>query len=415
VNHTITSQATVLSVDAKTNGTGNQVLFIGLVTETYAPEVNGVAMTLNRLANGLDNRGHRVDVYRPRQSPADTPVTQNNTKQIPLPGMAIPGYREMHFGFPARKFFLQQWNMEKPDVLYVATEGPLGASAINAAAKLNIPVISGFHTNFHTYSSHYRLGWLSPVILAYLRRLHNKTNMTLVPTKVLADDLRMRGFNNVEVMQRGVDTGLFTPSRRNDELRRRWQTDDDTIVCLYVGRIAAEKNIQQAIETMQALSMHYKVRFVFVGDGPLREKLQKQNCEFVFCGTQRGEALAAHYASADVLLFPSRTETFGNVVTEAMASGLAVVAYNEAAAHEHITDWHNGVLVRDNNKQCFTSVAMRLCKQPAAIKKIGANAADYCRGLGWPFIITQFESLLNNVCQQPDSITGKDYYPRVSS
>jgi glycosyltransferase involved in cell wall biosynthesis len=344
----------VISVDAKTKYTSNQSLYIGLVTETYAPEVNGVAMTLNRLVDGLGNNGHRIDIYRPEQSRADASAADSSITEIPMPGMPIPGYREMHFGFPARKFFLQHWKKEKPDVLYVATEGPLGASAINAATRLNIPVISGFHTNFHTYSNHYRLGWLSPVILAYMRRLHNKTDMTLVPTNALADDLRTRGFNNIKVMQRGVDTDLFNPSRRSDELRKQWHAEDDTIVCLYVGRVAPEKNIQQAIKTVQALSMHYKVHFVIVGDGPLREKLQNQHPQFTFCGTQRGNALAAHYASAFVLLFPSRTETFGNVVTEAMASGLAVIAYNEAAAHEHISDWQNGVLALHSNKQSFT-------------------------------------------------------------
>jgi glycosyltransferase involved in cell wall biosynthesis len=402
-------------VDAKANCAGNQALYIGLVTETYTPEVNGVAMTLNRLVNGLDSCGHRIDIYHPAQSGEDKPASQHSIKEILMPGMPIPGYRQMHFGFPAYRFFYGQWSKEKPDVIYVATEGPLGASAIKAASRLKIPVISGFHTNFHTYSRHYRLGWLSPLILAYLRSLHNKTQMTLVPTYVLAENLLDQGFNNIEVMQRGVDTELFTPNRRNRTLRKQWQAEDDTIVCLYVGRIAAEKNIQQAVETVQALTKHYKIRFVIVGDGPLREKLQHRHPEFTFCGTQRGEALATHYASSDVLLFPSRTETFGNVVTEAMASGLAVVAYDEAAAHEHITDWYNGLLAKDNNTQSFTSVAMRLCKQPAAIKSIGDNAARYCQVLGWPFIVQQFESLLNNAYQQSETTFGKTYSTGVSS
>ena len=206
-------------MDAKTNCTGIQNLNIGLVTETYAPEVNGVAMTLSRLVTGLCTNGHKIEIYHPAQSKKDKPVTRNNIREVPMPGMPIPGYHEMHFGFPAGKFFRKQWQQSRPDVLYVATEGPLGASAIKTALKLDIPVISGFHTNFHTYSNHYRLGWFAPVILAYLRRLHNKTRMTLVPTRLLADDLHNHGFNNVEVMQRGVDTCLFNPERRSKEFR----------------------------------------------------------------------------------------------------------------------------------------------------------------------------------------------------
>jgi glycosyltransferase involved in cell wall biosynthesis len=274
----------------------------------------------------------------------------------------------------------------------------MGASAIKAAIRLDIPVISGFHTNFHTYSNHYRLGWLAPAILAYLRRLHNKTLMTLVPTRTLAEDLNKRGFKKVEVMQRGVDTTLFTPTRRDENLRKAWNANEDSIVCLYVGRIAPEKNIHTAVETVVSLYKHYNIRFVLVGDGPLREKLENRYPDFVFCGTRLGEDLATHYASADILLFPSRTETFGNVVTEAMASGLATVAYNEAAAHEHITSWHNGVLADDKPSQSFTSVTMRLCKQPELIRGVGKNACEYTQKLGWPIIVSRFEGLLRSAC-----------------
>lgn len=397
-------------MDAKTNCTGIQNLNIGLVTETYAPEVNGVAMTLSRLVTGLCTNGHKIEIYHPAQSKKDKPVTRNNIREVPMPGMPIPGYHEMHFGFPAGKFFRKQWQQSRPDVLYVATEGPLGASAIKTALKLDIPVISGFHTNFHTYSNHYRLGWFAPVILAYLRRLHNKTRMTLVPTRLLADDLHNHGFNNVEVMQRGVDTCLFNPERRSKEFRNKWGADEEDIVCIYVGRIAAEKNIQTAVDAVTALSAHYNIRFVLVGDGPLREKLESKHPEFIFCGTRLGEDLAMHYASADILLFPSRTETFGNVVTEAMASGLATVAYDEAAAHEHVTNWQNGVLADDEPSQSFTSVAMRLCKQPELIRDIGQNASQYTRQLGWPAIVSRFESLLHNTCANNVSMKTEHEY-----
>ena len=392
-------------MDATTNRIGKQDLSIGLVTETYAPEVNGVAMTLNRLVNGLGNQGHHITIYRPAQSQNDKPVSQGNISEIPMPGMPIPGYREMHLGFPARSFFMQQWQQQRPHILYVATEGPLGASAIKAAARLAIPVISGFHTNFHTYSNHYHLGWLAPAILAYLRRLHNKTLMTLVPTRALAEELDKRGFNKVEILQRGVDTTLFTPTRRDENLRKEWNANDDSIVCIYVGRIAPEKNIHTAVETVASLAKHYNIRFVIVGDGPLREKLENSYPDFVFCGTRLGEDLATHYASADILLFPSRTETFGNVVTEAMASGLATVAYNEAAAHEHITNWHNGVLADDKPSQSFTSVTMRLCKQPELIRSIGKNACEYSQKLGWPTIVSRFEGLLQGACDHASVLT----------
>ena len=217
-------------MDAQADYTDDQNMHVGLVTETYPPEVNGVAMTLSRLVNGLQLRGHAVDIYRPAQSKFDKANTEDN--ETLMPGMPVPGYSEMHFGFPATRFFKKRWLTNRPDVLYVATEGPLGFSAITVARKLGIPVISGFHTNFHSYSNHYRIGWLAPVIFSYLRRLHNKTAMTLVPTRALAEHLGNHGFNNVTVMQRGVDTGLFSPKRRDPQLRAQWQADENTKVNL---------------------------------------------------------------------------------------------------------------------------------------------------------------------------------------
>lgn len=404
----------VTRMDTKTCGAGLQNLRVGLVTETYAPEVNGVAMTLERLVNGLCEHGYRVDIFRPARSRHDRTIEQDQVHHIPVPGMPIPGYREMHFGFPAGRLLLARWRQRRPDVLYVATEGPLGASAVNAALKLKIPVISGFHTNFHRYSSHYRPGWLAPVIMAYLRRLHNKTAMTLVPTQSLARELSDRGFKNVEVMQRGVDISLFCPMRRDPGLRRQWGADDDSIVCIYVGRIAPEKNIQTAVDTVLALSTRFKIQFVLVGDGPLRKRLQRQNPGFIFCGTRLGEDLAVHYASADILLFPSRTETFGNVVTEAMASGLTTIAYDDAAAHEHITDFHNGLLAHDTPARNFTAVAMHLCSQPGKIRTIGQNAAEYAGQLGWPSIVARFRSLLLSACGGTESIKpGTEFNPEI--
>ena len=232
VGHTSSSQQPESCVDATTSRAGVHDLSIGLVTETYTQEVNGVAMTLNRLVSGLCENGHRLQIYRPGRSRSERPSSHGNISEQLMRGMPVPGYSEMHFGFPAGRYFLTQWHRSRPDIIYVATEGPLGASAIKTASKLDIPVISGFHTNFHRYSQHYHLGWLEPTILRYLRRLHNKTAMTLVPTQRLADTLQQQGFNNVEVLQRGVDTKLFNPERRNRELRHRWGADQNTTVCL---------------------------------------------------------------------------------------------------------------------------------------------------------------------------------------
>jgi len=352
-------------------------------------------MTLGRLTAGLQSSGHSVRLFRPRQFGDETARRNGTLNEHLLPGVHLPMYRNLQLGLPAAARLAETWRRQRPDVVYVATEGPLGWSAVRCAGRLHIPVVSGFHTNFQIYSKHYRLGCLEPVIRYYLRSLHRRTDCTLAPTDTLAEQLRQQHFGRVEVLQRGVDTGLFNPQRRSAALRQQWGVSAAQLVCLYVGRIAPEKNIEEAATAVCGLRRRFPaVRFVLVGDGPLRHKLEHRHPEFLFCGTQVGEELARHYASADLFLFPSRTETFGNVVTEAMASGLAVVAYDRAAAAEHIRHNMNGMLVGAGAAADFTSAVQQLYRQPQRVRELGTRAARYATGLDWNSVVERFAQLL---------------------
>ena len=371
------------------------------MTETFPPEVNGVAMTLGKLSAGLHSLGHRVRVFRPRQSRGEPVAHSGGFGELLLPGLPLPMYRDLQLGLPASARHGDIWRARPPDVLYVATEGPLGWSAIRRAGQLGIPVVSGFHTNFHTYCRHYRLGWLEPMVNRYLRNLHRRSACTLAPTRALAEELRGRDYGRVEVLARGVDTRLFNPQRRSAALRQQWGADPHEPVCIYVGRIAAEKNIQEAAACVCALRRHHpRVRFVLVGDGPLRTRLARLNPEFLFCGTRTGEDLARHYASADLFLFPSRSDTFGNVVTEAMASGLAVVAYDRAAAAEHIRHGHTGALVDAADAAGFCNTVLALYRDPQHLRRLGGNAAAYAQQLGWQQVVERFALLLRDNAQR---------------
>jgi glycosyltransferase involved in cell wall biosynthesis len=370
-------------------------LHIDFVTETYAPEVNGVAMTLGKLVGGLLQRDCTVEVFRPRQSRAERPSVNGRFREHLLPGMRLPLYRELRLGFPADRALYSALRRHRPDALYVATEGPLGWSAVRVAAQLAVPTLSGFHTNFHSYSRHYRLGLLAPLVLRYLCRLHRRTGCTLVPTSELAAQLREHSFGRVEVMQRGVDTALFNPARRDQRLRQEWGAGPGQLVCLYVGRIAAEKNILTAVRAFRAVQEQTpSARLVLVGDGPMRNGLATGNPDFVFRGVRRGEDLARHYASGDLFLFPSQTETFGNVVTEAMASGLTVVAYPRAAAGEHIRDGDNGALADGESQKAFIERAVAVAQQAEQRASIGHNAAASAAALDWDSIVERFLQLV---------------------
>ncbi|MFN9822070.1 MAG: glycosyltransferase [Akkermansiaceae bacterium] len=186
---------------------------IDIVTDTFAPDVNGVAMTLGRLTDGLRKLEHRVHVIRTGDGRDDETIVRS----IPL-----PGYREVRVGLPASLMLRMRWRKRRPDAIYVATESPLGKSAVEAAKILGIPVLTGFHTNFHEYMRRYSLGKLQPMVMSYLKRFHERADCTLAPSLELVEKLRNQGFENVHLMGRGVDTELFCPSKRCETLRGSW-------------------------------------------------------------------------------------------------------------------------------------------------------------------------------------------------
>ncbi|HET9113374.1 MAG TPA: glycosyltransferase family 1 protein [Burkholderiales bacterium] len=380
-----------------------QPLRIALVTETYPPEINGVAMTLGRQVADLQNRGHQIQLIRPRQGSTDKAVNNSGLEEILKIGVPIPRYAGLKIGLPAKSALVRLWQLKRPDLVHIATEGPLGWSALAAAQKLRLPVSTDFHTNFHTYSKHYGAAWLRRPILAYLRKFHNKACVTLVPTEGMRRELQAHGYHNLEVVSRGVDTELFNPGRRDSGLRCEWGADDDTQVVIYVGRIAPEKNLALVFKAYTAMrAVNSKSRLVIVGDGPERNRYQAEFPGAVYCGMRSGEDLARHYASADVFLFPSLTETFGNVTTEAMASGLAVVAYRYAAAEALIRHGENGMLASYNDTERFVAAATELALDPVRAKQLGVNSHQTALSISWDVIHDRFERVLHAIIDKEE-------------
>jgi glycosyltransferase involved in cell wall biosynthesis len=376
-------------------------LKLALVTETFSPEVNGVAMTLGKLVEGLLQLGHTVQVVRPRQIDEDASQSRDGLQHVLTLGLPIPTYPELRFGLPIKARLIQLWRASRPDIVHVATEGPLGWSAVAAAHQLGLPVSSSFHTNFHTYSQHYGIGWVKTLIENYLRKFHNRTLSTMVPTRAMQHELQSRGFDNLSLLSRGVETRQFSPAKRSHTLRDAWGMGPNDLVCLHVGRLAKEKNIGTVMAAFHAIQAHQPhAKLVFVGDGPLRKSLEKTYPDCIFTGTQKGEALATHYASGDMFLFPSLSETFGNVVPEALASGLAVVAFANAAALELITTEKNGVLVPLAAELDFVNAAVALATSPSTLQRLRQNASNSVAHLGWDAIYDSFTHILSGLVDQ---------------
>lgn len=359
-------------------------LRVSLVTETYLPEINGVAMTLGRLVDAMRERGHTVEVVRPRQADGDAAHYADSLEEVLVKGLPIPGYPELRFGLPATRTLRQRWAAQRPDIVHIATQGPLGWSARKAARVLGLPVSSGFHTNFDSYSRHYGIGWMQGPIARLLRSFHNGTDTTLVPTRNLARTLMRNGYRNVSVVSRGIDTKLFHPQRRSSTLRAAWGVRPADLVVIYVGRIAPEKNMDLVFASFNEVQRaRHDAKLVLVGDGPLLPSLKTRYPQHIFTGMQRGEVLATHYASADLFLFPSLTETFGNVTVEALASGLGVVGYNYAAAEELIDNGHNGMLAAPDDANGFINSAVTLASDRSLLARVRLRARASVSHLDW--------------------------------
>jgi len=375
-------------------------LRIAVVTETWPPEVNGVAMTLSKLIQHLGHRHHSIQLIRPRQNKLDEGHEETGWSELLLRGLPIPRYPQLKLGLPSKKALIKAWSTRRPDLVHIATEGPLSWSALQAAHILRLPVTSDFRTNFHSYCQHYGVGWLTKPIVAYLRKFHNRTAFTMVPTTEMKHQLEAMGFKNLRVVARGIDTQLFHPSKRSEVMRKSWNVKPDTIVLLSVGRLAAEKNLELTIHTYQALKAAGRdVQMVFAGDGPMRGVTQAKCPEALFLGMCTHEQLATLYASADLLLFPSLTETFGNVTLESLACATPVLAFDCAAAGEFITHQHNGWLAHRDDRQSYIQTALAITSDPHTLVHAREHTRASVEQLGWDEIAGQVEALFQRAIE----------------
>lgn len=377
---------------------------VALITETFAPEVNGVSMTLGRLCDGMAKTGHEVRIVRPLQQGESfgSEFRFDGCSQLVLPGLPLPGYDGLRMGRP--DLFRLYWDLKRwrPDVIHIATEGPLGLATLSVAKLLNLPVSSTFHTNFHQYTDHYNFGFIRDLFWVYLRFVHNMCACTLSPTKQMAMELRAEGFKGSGVLSRGVDTELFRPGRRSETLRTKWNVSSEDTVILYVGRVAREKNIDLAVRAFEKIrEQDSSAKMVVVGDGPEMARLKEAFPHIYYAGMQNGVDLAEHYASGDMFLFPSTTETFGNVVTEAMSSGLPVLTFDYAAGREYIRHGKNGYLADFGDEDDFLKKASCLYfESKDTLQELSMAASRTAQTISWNQIVDIFIKTLELIIEK---------------
>lgn len=305
---------------------------LALFTDTFAPQLNGVTRTLDRLVAAVEARGGAVHVETV-QAPGAAPDGRVHRSRS-LPFWAYP---ELRIAAPAARAVEARLARFAPTLVHATTPFGVGIAGRRAALGGELPFVTSYHTSFASYLSHYGLSTLDRAAWPFLRWFHNSGARTFVPSRPVLGELATRGFTGLRVWSRGVDPQRFSPQHRSAAMRTRMGAAADTFVVAYVGRLAPEKGIDVAMRAMRAVIARHgaRVRFVLAGDGPSAAALRANAPEGTwFAGALTGETLSAFYASADAFLFPSATETFGNVVLEAMASGLPVIAPDSGATTE---------------------------------------------------------------------------------
>jgi glycosyltransferase involved in cell wall biosynthesis len=370
-------------------------LRLAVVTETFPPEVNGVSLSLAKL---LEGAGPFCDwqLVRVNRHDLDAPMP----REIRLAGFPIPGYARLRGGFPAWISLRRAWRDDRPDLVHIATEGPLGLSALQVARALNIPVCSDFRTHFEQYVDHYKVAWLEPFASGYLRYFHNRCDLNCVATEMLAKQLKAQGYERLAVVPRGVDLARFGPQHRDEALRASWlgtraqQAGPGKVpVLLCVSRMAAEKNLEVLLQAHRAATQSGSpARLVMVGDGPIRASLERDYPEALFVGMKTGLELSRHYASADLFCFPSQSETFGNVILEAMASALPVLAYRHGASAALLQDQEHGWILRDFSPSAFhealkAALSQWTTQDPSRWQAMGEKVLAKAKTQSWSSVV----------------------------
>ncbi len=374
---------------------------IAYVTETYPPEVNGVSLSVAKTIAHLREEGHVIDLIRPRQ-PGEPRHPQAN--EWLTAGCAIPMYPELRFGLALPSAMRRRLDAGRAELVHVATPGPLGHVAARTARAMGLPVTVDFRTNFHRYSHYYGLGWSESLIKRVMKSLHDIADLSFVPTQSLHKDLSEEGFERLEVVARGVDAERFSPKWRCDRQRSAWGASPHTPVMLYVGRLAAEKQVDLALQAwMRARVVCPHAIMVVVGEGPRGRDVRRRWPNAIFTGMLSADALARAYASADVFLFPSQSETFGNVTLEAMASGLCVVAFKEAAAEELIRHGQNGFVVPSGDREGFCATASHAVSHLAYLGRLREQARQRACMNDWPSMLRmQSQRMVSLVADRGD-------------
>jgi glycosyltransferase involved in cell wall biosynthesis len=335
---------------------------IAIVTDTFTPQINGVTTVVRRIADAVREAGHTVALAAPRYPERHA----RGSTELRLPSLPFPPYPALRLTLPAYPRLARFLDRARPELVHVPVEGPLGLLGRRYALRRRLPLVTAYHTNFPQYMIDYGVPRLARTTWRWLLWFHRPSCLTYTPGTEALESLQSRGLAQARQWGCGVDTRVFHPRRRSVEWRRSLQVADDTAVVLHVGRLAPEKNLETLIEAWRALRdrLGPRIAFVIAGDGPQASRLSSELPWVHRMGFLDRDTLARVYASADICMLPSKTETCGLVALEAMASGLAVVAADAGGFRDSIRSQATGLLASPDDPRSYTEAVENLVEHP---------------------------------------------------
>ncbi|RPI64545.1 MAG: glycosyltransferase family 1 protein [Ignavibacteriales bacterium] len=359
-------------------------LKIAYFAGSMKPGQDGVTRVLFKLVDWLNDKDIE-NVFISSLIPA---ANEQMTKFLEVPSIAVPFYKEYKFAYPGYKKFESTLKLFKPDIIHINSPCSLGLAAIKYAERNGIPVVATYHTHFPSYAKYYNIKQLEFISWNYLRKLYNRCDRVLVPSITIMNELQEQGFKTTEYLPHGIDLNLFNNTYKSNEWKKSLNIKDKKVL-LFVGRLVWEKDLRTLIEIYDLLTvLRDDMSFVLVGDGPIRKELEKNMPKAHFLGYKTGEELSTIYASSDLFVFPSTTETFGNVVLEAMASGTVPVCANRGGASSSIKNNHNGIICDAKNAIDFSKKILALINNQTELQRISENCIEYASKQSWDNIFS---------------------------
>jgi glycosyltransferase involved in cell wall biosynthesis len=369
---------------------------IAIITETFLPQTDGIVTRLCASIRWLRNEGHEVLVIAP-----DLGITKfEGVKVVGIPARSFFLYRDQKLALPNRKVG-RSLSAFKPDLVHVVNPAVLGVAAVYYSRKGKWPLVASYHTHIPKYLDYYRVSILKPALWWFLRTLHNRADLNLCTSQSVASDLKDQRFRNIQVWKRGVDTDQFHPDNQDEEMRERLTNGQESkTLLLYVGRLAAEKKLENL---RVILDKSRDFCLALVGDGPHRNRLEEhfKGTNTVFTGFLHGKELARAYASSDIFVFPSTTETLGLVILEAMSSRLPVVAVRGGPTSEQITDRESGMLYDPDDPEDLIHTIMKL-RDPEMRFSIAQEGRKLSTRFGWSKSSKQLLDFYQQVLNERD-------------